>query len=432
MSDAETVTQRALPPTENRPGAAVPAAPRWVSYGLVALGALTCLVALAARRHAPARVTAPASAAPTTPPAASPPAVAERPAVAPVPARRPRVEMVFALDTTGSMSGLIEGAKRKIWSLASYVAQGQPTPDLRIGLIAYRDVGDEYVTRRYDLDGDLDRVYARLRTFRAGGGGDTPEHVSRALDEAVRRMSWTEGQDTVKVIYVVGDAPPHTDYSDGYDYHRSARSAVQRGIQVHTIRCGGDSQTETVWRKIASLGGGEFMTVKQDGGMREERTAYDAELARLHDKLNESTVAYGEHRAAVKSVVAAAAEAPADVKAERGRFMAKNKRAVAGVGDLVDDVASGTVKLEALPKEALPAELQSLSTTEQRARIQATQQERDSLRRQIDELSRKRDAVLDARSKEAAKAGESDGFDKAAKRSLKRSVDDNPMAGLTL
>src|SRR5918911_806361 len=82
-------------------------------------------------------------------------------------AKRPRVEVVFALDTTGSMSGLIEGAKRKIWSLASFVAQGQPTPELRVGLVGYRDVGDAYVTRLHDLDDDLDRVYQRLNRFQA-------------------------------------------------------------------------------------------------------------------------------------------------------------------------------------------------------------------------------------------------------------------------
>jgi hypothetical protein len=148
---------------------------------------------------------------------------------------------VFALDTTGSMSGLIEGAKKKIWSLASFVAQGQPTPDLRVGLIAYRDIGDAYVTKVYDLDPDLDRVYRRLRSFHAEGGGDGPEHVARALHESVHKMSWSQEQSVVKVIYLVGDAPPHTDYDDGYDYVRAARAAGSKGIQLHTIQCGTDT-----------------------------------------------------------------------------------------------------------------------------------------------------------------------------------------------
>src|SRR5262249_16243528 len=81
----------------------------------------------------PPRPPAPARGAPA-PRAPEPPEPQQSTPQQPV-AARPRVELVFALDTTGSMSGLIEGAKRKIWSLASYIAQGQPTPDLRVGLI---------------------------------------------------------------------------------------------------------------------------------------------------------------------------------------------------------------------------------------------------------------------------------------------------------
>ena len=60
----------------------------------------------------------------------------------------PKVDVVFVLDTTGSMGGLIEGAKLKIWSIANSIVGGEPTPDLRVGLVGYRDVGDEYVTAR--------------------------------------------------------------------------------------------------------------------------------------------------------------------------------------------------------------------------------------------------------------------------------------------
>jgi Mg-chelatase subunit ChlD len=57
------------------------------------------------------------------------------------------IEVVFALDTTGSMGGLISGAKQKIWSIINDLKQGQPQPHLRIGLVGYRDRGDAYVTR---------------------------------------------------------------------------------------------------------------------------------------------------------------------------------------------------------------------------------------------------------------------------------------------
>jgi hypothetical protein len=194
---------------------------KWVSVSLIVGALLAGMAALAAQRHGAAAIAVPPAppvanhVAPPAPPPVAPPAqIAQAP--------RPRVELVFALDTTGSMSGLIEGAKRKIWSIASFVARGQPTPDLRVGLVAYRDVGDEYVTRVYDLDDDLDRVYRRLLSFRADGGGDGPEHVARALTEGVHKMSWSkdDGQ-VVRLLYLVGDAPPHLDYHDGYDYAKA-------------------------------------------------------------------------------------------------------------------------------------------------------------------------------------------------------------------
>ena len=61
--------------------------------------------------------------------------------------QKPRMEVCFVLDTTGSMSGLIEGAKQKIWSIANGIlVSAKPTPELRIGLIGYRDRGDERAT----------------------------------------------------------------------------------------------------------------------------------------------------------------------------------------------------------------------------------------------------------------------------------------------
>src|SRR5882724_11655733 len=85
---------------------------------------------------------------------------------------RPRMEVCFVLDTTGSMTGLIEGAKQKIWSIANEMISTKPTPEIRLGLVAYRDRGDEYVTKSFDLTNDIDAIYGQLQTLRADGGGD--------------------------------------------------------------------------------------------------------------------------------------------------------------------------------------------------------------------------------------------------------------------
>ena len=65
-------------------------------------------------------------------------AVAEKPEPGFRPVKVPRIEVCFVLDTTGSMSGLIKGAKQKIWSIANDMAGAKPTPRIRFGLIGYR------------------------------------------------------------------------------------------------------------------------------------------------------------------------------------------------------------------------------------------------------------------------------------------------------
>jgi uncharacterized protein YegL len=205
----------------------------------------------------------------------------------------PRVEVAFVLDTTGSMSGLIDGAKRKIWSIANQLASGQPRPVVRMALVAYRDRGDAYITQLHDLTDDIDAVYADLQRFTADGGGDGPESVNQALDEAVNRIAWSKDAGVYRAIFLVGDAPPHLDYQSDVPYAQSVARARQRGIVVNAVQCGNLAETTPIWQQIASAGGGTFAAISQDGGMLALTTPMDDELARLNSDLASTLVPYG-------------------------------------------------------------------------------------------------------------------------------------------
>src|SRR5262249_812247 len=110
--------------------------------------------------------------------------VAQPALAAPVPMpKKVNVEVVFCLDTTGSMGGLIDGAKAKIWSICNQIAGGKPTPDLKVGLVAYRDKGDEYVTKVFELSSDLDAIHGHLKTFVAQRGADAQAASNQPLDD---------------------------------------------------------------------------------------------------------------------------------------------------------------------------------------------------------------------------------------------------------
>ena len=145
---------------------------------------------------------------------------------------KPAVEVAFVLDTTGSMGGLIEGAKRKIWSIATAIVDSNPDADIRMGLIAYRDIGDEYVTRKVELTRDIQDLYGNLLELKARGGGDWPESVNEALDVAVNKMQWTQGADSTRIVFLVGDAPPHMDYAQDTKYPVTLAVASVTGYLV--------------------------------------------------------------------------------------------------------------------------------------------------------------------------------------------------------
>lgn len=321
---------------------------------------------------------------------------------------KPRVDVVFVLDTTGSMGGFIEAAKEKIWSIATTMASAQPTPEIRIGLVGYRDRQDAYVTKVTDLSSDLDSVYAALMDFKADGGGDTPESVNQALYDAVHNMSWSQGKQAYQVIFLVGDAPPHMDY-DEVRYPEIVADALSKGIVINTIQSGNMPTTVASWTQIANLGKGSFFQVEQSGSAVAFATPYDEDIAALSAKLDDTRLYYGsaEEKAKMAGKVAATDKlrehASLASRARRGVFnVAAGGRAnLLGENELVDAVASGAVELDDIDADALPAALKPMAPAEQVAYVAGLAQERSELQRQIRALAEDRGVYLARKVEEA-------------------------------
>lgn len=332
----------------------------------------------------------------------------------PIVAAKPRIEAVFVLDTTGSMSGLIEGAKQKIWTLASEMANARNQPEIRMGLVAYRDRGDAYVTRRFDLSPDLDALSGELNALSTGGGGDGPESVNQALHEALHDMAWSEDPGVYRVVFLVGDAPPHMDYDQDVPYADTLAAAARRGIVVNTIQCGSDVTTAQVWKQIAGLSQGEYAAIAQDGAMVAMVTPVDDELARLNVELAGTALTWGAEpeRMELRDKMEQSLRAPAAAAASRLSYMEKaGGKLNSGRSDLVDAVASGEADLDAIPEAELPAELRGLERGEQVAAIEERSVRRRMVKAQISELVEKRDAWLDAERKKRKDSGADDAFD---------------------
>jgi len=336
------------------------------------------------------------------------------------PQSKPRIEVCFVLDTTGSMGGLIEGAKQKIWSIANEIIGAQPTPELKLGLIGYRDRGDEYVVKSFNLTDDIDAIYGHLREFQAGGGGDAPESVNEALAEAIHKMPWSSDSKVLKIIFLVGDAPPHMDYPNGPKYPDLCREAAKKDLIINTIQCGEMAETKPIWQEIAKLSEGSYVGISQSGNVAVISTPMDKELSRLNERIGATLIPYGDSKrqAEVHAKYAAAKSAPVSAMADRLSYNSKTGRAVQGRGELVDALNDKTLKLDEIDQKKLPTELQKLDRSELQERIAKTRDERADLQKQIVEVSKKREAYIQSENKRLAAEGKGDAFDQKVTETL--------------
>jgi uncharacterized protein YegL len=150
---------------------------------------------------------------------------------------RAHLDLVFLIDTTGSMSGEIREAKERVRQLTEALRTARPGERVRVGVVAYKDKGDAYLTKVSPLSESVDVSYQFLATLTADGGGDTPEDVLAGISAALKELAWDTGPDTERQVFIIADAPPHLDYKDRPSPESLIEQAVSRRIVINAIGC---------------------------------------------------------------------------------------------------------------------------------------------------------------------------------------------------
>ena len=323
-----------------------------------------------------------------------------------------KIQVVFALDCTGSMGGLIQAAKDKIWSIASGMSQANSQPDISFGFVFYRDRGDNFVTEHIPLTNDMDLAYRELMDMQARGGGDTPESVNQALFEAINDFKWDTKTNVYKVVFLVGDAPPHMDYPNDVKYTETCHKAIKKDIIINTIQCGSMQETTPIWKDIAQRGGGEFLQLAQSGSEIVIKCPHDKEISRLMGVIDETRVYYGSssHRIEMESKVAASEKikdnTSDDVQAKRAAFNYSNTANTTnymGTNELISDLQKGKVKLENIKREDLPENMKNMSLDEKKKYVDALMKKRKEAEASLAIQIKERDVYVE---KETVKLGE--------------------------
>ncbi len=332
-----------------------------------------------------------------------------------------QVDLVIALDVSGSMSGLIDSAKQRLWDIVNELGRAQPRPVLRVAILSYGDPSygeaSGYVRIDQPFTSDLDAVNRTLFGFGTNGGD---EYVARVVATSVRELSWATGPDALKILFVAGNEAATQDPQ--ITVRNATAIAADDGIVVNTIYCGAETDGYAAgWRDVATATNGLFASIDQNAAaVANIATPMDSELVELNRALNETYIAYGADGDRFRDN-----QREQDANAIAMSSTAAASRTVAKAGvlydaaqwDLVDAVESGK-RLEEIGDENLPAIMQTMNVNERERFVEKQAKKRIELKAEIGRLDERR-RVFIAKERAAMTESEAEGLDDAVRRGLR-------------
>ena len=315
---------------------------------------------------------------------------------------RRNIDVVIALDVSGSMSGLIDSAKQRLWDVVNTFGRAQPQPVLRVAIVSYGNPSytaqNGYVRIDQPLTSDLDRVNETLFAFTTNGGD---EYVARAVATSIEQLDWSRADDAMRVVFVAGNESAEQD--PNLDLSRVVAQAIQHDIIVNAIYCGPENDSVApAWRTFAQSTQGTFASIDQAANVVAQiETPVDARLAELSSQLNETYIPYGQHGAE-----ASQRQQDQDSNAEGMSIGALASRVITKASelykhvqwDLVDAFEQGTPLSEIEP-ESLPEPMQNMPLEAVEEAVKAQSKRRAELKQEIAELdAQRRDYVKEYRS----------------------------------
>lgn len=334
-----------------------------------------------------------------------------------------KIQVAILLDTSGSMQGLIEQAKSRLWNIVNTLTtlkfQGT-TPDIQIALYEYGSYelhNGDYIRQIVPFTTDLDLISQELFVLTAGG---SEEYCGTVIDNATRQLEWGNNEADMKLIYIAGN---ETFDQGGLFYKDAIEGALKKNIYVNTIHCGDQIiGVRHLWRDAADFGKGEFFNINANAKIHYVETPFDEMINCYNAELNNTYIGYGE-----TGIVRKVNQTIQDENAKSislanyaERAVSKSKTIYQNASwDLVDKIKEDKDILLKIKKEDLPEELQEKTREELNTFISNKSKERSDIQKRIAELALKRQMYLDEQSsKNNEKGNDTEDLGKAIHESI--------------
>lgn len=188
------------------------------------------------------------------------------------------LQVVFAFDTTGSMSQYFEAGKSAIKRIVTEVRAKRPTAEFCY--IAYKNHGDEHCfDGRHpffstEFSSNADSLIQSLERIDNSGGGDGLTGIEDVLHFLACDVGWR--LKATKVLVLIGDMPPHgvvdaiSHCPHEYDYRDETEKLKIKGVKIYSVHCFDERDLNTprlqkiteFFRQIAEGNAGKYLTMQ--------------------------------------------------------------------------------------------------------------------------------------------------------------------------
>jgi len=304
------------------------------------------------------------------------------------------IQVALLLDTSGSMSGLIEQAKSQLWNILNELARTEKNGEDTSLEIALYEYGNPSKTRKANqinqltsFTTDMDLISEKLFALKTSGGD---EFCGTVIQTSLEELEWKH-KDGLKIIYIAGNE----EFTQGMvSYEKACANARIKDITINTVYCG-DYQTgiNEFWKKGALAGGGEYLNINHNQETVYIKTPYDKQINELNVQLNNTYIPYGKQgKTKLENLRTQDSNSfgySSSNAADRAAFKSSKKYNNAK-WDLVDAYKNDKEVLKSA--EVVTDSLQGLSIEALEAEIQEVSQRRSTIQQQIQELDAKRRA----------------------------------------
>ena len=323
----------------------------------------------------------------------------------------PKIQAAILLDVSNSMDGLIEQAKAQLWTMVNVMGKAKcngETPQIEIALYEYgrddNDQGKGYVKQISPFTSDLDDLSQKLFQLTTNGG---EEFCGYVIHTSLNELKWDTASSNYKVIFISGNE----DFLQGnITYTLACAEAKKKGVIVNTIYCGDRLQgIQEHWNLSGECGNGSFTNINSDAKPEDIPTPYDSTLITLNYKLNGTYIYYGADGRTKKELQGSMDVANSSINSyagvNRAVSKASKKTYYNGTWDLVDAKENDQKFLDKVDLKTLPDSLQKKSKAELEVIITQKSNERGSIQKEIQDVSKKREVFIAEEKIKKAKAG---------------------------